>query len=132
MKNKKIHEIVPDSTVKATKDGYFYCETDPPHPHGEKRKDRKKRYVYLHRALMEQKLGRYLESDEQVDHKDGDLTNNDPSNLEVVKRGPHQKDHVTRGNKFWEKSPRNKPKKKKKASTNDLAYRVLIKYYSKS
>ncbi len=65
---------------------------------------------------MERELGRYLKPEEQVDHKDGDKTNNSPSNLELVKRGPHQKDHTNRGNHFWKKSPRNKPRKKKASS----------------
>ena len=128
MGKKKIHEIVEDSIIKATKGGYQYCVTDPPHPHGEKRKDRKKKYIYLHRAVMERELGRYLEPEEQVDHKDGDKSNNDPSNLVLVTRGPHQKDHVGRGNHFWKKSPRNK-KKKKKASTT-LINRVILRYFS--
>ena len=126
---KQIHKIVPCSIVKATKGGYLYCETDPPHPYGEKRKDRKKKYVYLHRAKKEIELGRYLKDDEQVDHKDKDKENNEPSNLVLVTRGPHQKDHVSRGNHFWKKSPRNKKKRKKKASTI-MVNRVLLSYLS--
>lgn len=126
----QLHKIVPGSIVKATKGGYYYCTTDPEHPYGEKRSDRKKKYVYLHRALMEIKLGRYLKDEEQVDHKDGDKSNNEPSNLVLVTRGPHQKDHVDRGNHFWKKSPRNKPKnksKKKKASV-EMINRVLMRF----
>lgn len=128
MAKKKLHEIDPDSIIKATKGGYLYCTTSPQHPFGERRKDRKKKYVYLHRAVMEQELGRYLDSDEQVDHKDGDKTNNKPSNLILVERGPHQKDHVHRGNHFWKKSPRNKPRKKKASSGAIL--RVIQRYLS--
>lgn len=128
MTTKKLHEIDPDSIVKATKGGYLYCTTSPEHPFGEKRKDRKKKYVYLHRAVMERELGRYLKPEEQVDHKDEDKTNNKPSNLILVKRGPHQKDHVDRGNHFWKKSPRNKPKKKRASS--QAAFRVIQKYLS--
>ena len=36
--------------------------------------------------LMEQKLGRKLTDDETVDHRDGDFTNDDPSNLRVRTR----------------------------------------------
>jgi len=109
----RLFKIDPGSTVKATRGGYYYCTTTPPHPHGEKRGDRKKKYVYLHRAKMEQHLGRYLKKNEQVDHKDGNKANNDLSNLVLKKRGPHQRDHALNGNKFWKHSPRTKPRKKK-------------------
>lgn len=46
--------------------------------------------VYEHRLIMELKLGRYLEPGEQVHHKDGDKTNNEPSNLALC---PDQKSH---------------------------------------
>lgn len=45
------------------------------------------------RILMEEKLGRPLEPYEDVHHKDGDLTNNDISNLEVQIHGEHQRMH---------------------------------------
>ena len=125
----KLFEIDPDSIVKATRGGYLYCTTTPPHPYGECRRDRNKKYVYLQRAIMERELGRYLEPGEQVDHKDGDKTNNEPSNLVLTKRGPHQKDHAdNRGNHFWKKSPMNKPRKKKASSGAVL--RVVQKYLS--
>lgn len=124
---KKLFDIDQDSVIKATKEGYLYCTTTPDHPNGEVRKDRKKRYVYLHRAMMEKHLGRYLEPDEQVDHKDKDKNNNAISNLVLVKRGPHQKDHVGRGNHFWEKSPLNKPRSKK---ASDMVLRVVSSYLS--
>jgi hypothetical protein len=120
----KIFEIDENSKVKATKGGYYYCTTTPPHPHGEKRK---KKYIYLHRAVMEQSLGRYLDPEEQVDHKDGDKSNNDISNLVLKKRGPHQRDHAHNGNHFWKKSPRNKPKNKT-ASIREAALRVVYQY----
>lgn len=109
---KKIFEIDKDSIVKGTGNGYMYCTTTPEHPHGEKRKDRKKKYIYYHRALLEQKLNRFLKPEEQADHKDGDLTNNTPSNLQIKMRGDHQKNHTERGNNFWKGSPRNKPGRK--------------------
>jgi transposase len=40
-------------------------------------------YVREHRLVMEQQLGRYLESGEVVDHIDGNTSNNDPSNLRL-------------------------------------------------
>lgn len=115
MAKKKIFEIDKDSIVKATKEGYYYCCTIPPHPNGEIRGDRKKRYIYLHRARLEQKLGRYLKQHEQVDHKDRDKSNNSPSNLVLKVQGEHQRDHANNGNSFWKKSPLNKPGAKRKA-----------------
>lgn len=126
-------KIIPGSIVKATRDGYLYCQTDPVHPHAEKRKDRKARYIYVHRVKMENKLGRLIDKDEQVDHKDGDKTNNDASNLVLIKRGPHQKSHAERGNHFWKTSPLNKPgcdmkKHKSKKTALDLSYEVILDY----
>ena len=123
MSKKKIFEIDPDSIVKATKGGYQYCTTTPPHPFGEQRGDRKKKYIYYHRAVKEQELGRFLKPHEQVDHKDGDKTNNNPSNLILTELGTHQKDHADNGNSFWKKSPMNKPKHKK--ASDEMIQRVL-------
>jgi len=125
MAPKMFDTINMDDVVKATKGGYLYVTTTPDHFYGEQRKDRKKKYVYLHRAVKEKELGRYLKPEEQVDHKDGDKTNNAPSNLEVKDLGPHQKSHaLERGNHFWKKSPRNKPGCKIK----EASYRVVLAY----
>jgi len=121
-------KIIPGSIIKATKDGYLYCQTEPVHPHSESRSDRKARYIYLHRVTMENHLGRLLTDKEQVDHKDKDKTNNKISNLELVTNGDHQRDHVSRGNHFWKKSPRNKPRKKK--ASQELIHKVLLRYLS--
>ena len=48
------------------------------------------------RILMEEKLGRPLEPNEDVHHIDGDVTNNQLDNLEVVLHGIHQKQHSTK------------------------------------
>lgn len=40
-------------------------------------------YVFEHRLVMEDKIGRFLHRDETVHHKDGDRLNNDSSNLEL-------------------------------------------------
>lgn len=40
-------------------------------------------YVRLHRMVMEEKLGRFLDPDEVVHHMDGNKENNDPDNLEL-------------------------------------------------
>lgn len=125
--DKPLFKILPGTRVKASGNGYYYVCTDPPHPQGLVLKDRNKKYIYEHIAQMELKLGRYLDlSIEQVDHKDEDKSNNDPSNLVLTTRGPHQKDHVDRGNHFWTKSPMNK---KRADFSPALAYRVLQKFF---
>ena len=130
-KSDKLFEIDEGSIVKASKQGYFYCTTTPPHPSGEQRKDRKKKYIYLHRAVMEQKLGRYLEPHEQVDHMDKDRTNNDPSNLQLVNFKEHQRAHATDGkHQFWKHSPRTKHRKKS-ASGETAAQRVVLAFLSR-
>ena len=111
----KILDIVKGGSQK-----YKYCVTDPPHPFGEVRKDRKKKYVYLHRAVIENELGRYLKPGEEVDHKDKDVTNNDPSNLQLRIVGEHQREHAHNGNHFWETSPKNKSKKASALSVVEL------------
>lgn len=129
----KLFEIDKDSIVSGTGGGYMYCTTTPPHPYGESRGDRKKKYIYYHRALLEKKLGRYLKHDEQADHKDGNKKNNTPENIILVNLGDHQKDHAkNRGNHFWKTSPMNKPKRKKKATSvsREAAQRVVLLYLS--
>jgi hypothetical protein len=54
----------------------IYC---PDHPNRRKHSP----YVLEHRLVMEQKLGRFLSPKEVVHHKNGDKTDNRPSNLEV-------------------------------------------------
>ncbi len=51
-------------------------------------------WVYEHRYVMESFLGRPLSSDEIVHHKDGDIYNNDISNLQLVTRSEHQAIHM--------------------------------------
>lgn len=48
------------------------------------------------RILVEQKLGRPLKPDEDVHHIDGNVDNNDISNLQVVNHGEHQREHSTK------------------------------------
>ena len=52
---------------------------------------RGKTNLYEHRVVMEEVLGRPLESNEVVHHIDGNRANNDPSNLQVMTRKEHDK-----------------------------------------
>lgn len=51
-------------------------------------------WVYEHRYVMECHLGRALSGSEIVHHKDGDIYNNDISNLEVLSRSEHNHLHM--------------------------------------
>lgn len=51
-------------------------------------------WVYEHRYVMECHLGRPLSKNEVVHHKDGDIYNNDISNLEVLSRSEHNHRHM--------------------------------------
>jgi len=53
------------------------------------------RRIREHRHVMEQVLGRELTPDEIVHHIDEDKSNNDPSNLKVINRSSHPKEHST-------------------------------------
>ncbi len=65
--------------------GYRYVRT-PGHPNGTKHGC----YVAEHRLVMEETLGRYLTTVEVVDHIDGNILNNDPSNLRIfASNGEH-------------------------------------------
>lgn len=62
---------------RSTDRGYILVKA-PEHPHATAAG-----YVREHRLVMEQMLGRYLEPGEVVDHIDGRVTNNHPSNLRL-------------------------------------------------
>lgn len=77
--------------------------------------------IRLHRYLMEQKLERKLMSDEIVHHKDGNMFNNDITNLEIVSRSEHSKKH-----------PENLPMKRKPVVQKDLKGNVVMVWGSAS
>lgn len=52
----------------------------PGHPHA-----MSNGYVYKHRIVMERHLGRYLDDDEQVIHRDGNKSNNKIKNLILMR-----------------------------------------------
>lgn len=57
-----------------------------------------------HRYIMEQHLGRKLNSKEVVHHKDGNPLNNNIDNLEVMAWGDHMRLHLlSRGQDFYKK-----------------------------
>lgn len=58
-------------------DGYVLLRT-PDHPYANHQG-----YVREHRLVMERMLGRFLEPGEVVDHRNGDKSDNDPSNLRL-------------------------------------------------
>ena len=52
------------------------------------------------RFIMEQHIGRKLSPKEDVHHIDGNPLNNDISNLKIIPRGKHQREHST---KYYDK-----------------------------
>jgi hypothetical protein len=73
------------------KDGYVivFC---PHHPHARKHT----RYMFEHRLVMEQKLGRYLSPNEVVHHKNRNKQDNRPENLELFQsNAAHLKHELT-------------------------------------
>lgn len=71
--------------------GYMYARTTPRHP-----KANKKGLYPLHRVIMENKLGRLLNDNEDVHHINEDKTDNSESNLEVMTRSAHAAHHAKR------------------------------------
>ena len=68
--------------------GYVYVRVHPDHPHAFGHG-----YCYEHIAKMVGYLGRALTIDEVVHHRDGDKTNNEIENLELLTRSEHAKLH---------------------------------------
>ncbi len=60
---------------------------------GEGRTYRKRNGRHEHRLVAEQTLGRPLKAGEIVHHIDGNIRNNDPSNLQVMTQAEHMRAH---------------------------------------
>lgn len=60
----------------------------------------KSKQVLEHRYIMEQHLGRKLQTSEHVHHKDHDGLNNNIENLEVISARDHQRVHLM-GTRKW-------------------------------
>lgn len=72
------------------KGGYVYLYV-PEHPAANR-----DGYVYEHRVIMEQKLGRYLTLQERVHHDNEIKTDNHPDNLILKEsQSAHKRDHGT-------------------------------------
>ena len=65
--------------------GYFACAVIY--------QDGSKAMVLQHREIMEEHLGRELDPDEVVHHKDENKTNNELTNLQVMSRVEHSRLH---------------------------------------
>jgi len=73
------------------KHGYILIKS-PDHPFANRHG-----YVREHRLVMEKKLGRYLTRLEVVHHKDKDVANNDPDNLELFSENAEHLKHELTG-----------------------------------
>jgi predicted nucleic acid-binding Zn ribbon protein len=69
---------------------------------GEGKAYRKLMNRHEHRVIMEQMIGRPLENGEVVHHKDGNIHNNDPENLELLpSQADHARKHSTKNRKCY-------------------------------
>lgn len=68
-----------ESWIASDRDGYVVCVAPSEHPHA-----RADGTILVHRLVMEQQLGRYLEEWEIVHHKNGIRADNRPENLELM------------------------------------------------
>lgn len=73
---------------KIIKTGDYLYALVPEHPNATKNG-----YVLLHRVIVENHLGRLLNSNEVVHHKDGNKRNNSIENLEILSPGEHTRLH---------------------------------------
>lgn len=79
---------------RITSEGYVAVRVAVDHPHGWGPSGLKNfRYAYEHHVVMMEVIGRPLNPDEIVHHRDGNRTNNVISNLELLTRSDHARLH---------------------------------------
>jgi len=76
------------------KDGYIVIVAPDDHPYPSETKASGLKYILEHRLVMETELGRYLEPEEVVHHKDENPSNNNIDNLQLF---ASQADHIREG-----------------------------------
>lgn len=128
MAKKPLFKIIPDSIVKGTGDGHLVCRTIPVHPGAFKLAEHKEPYVYLARVILENHLGKIIDTDKfEVHHKDENPANNAISNLVLTTTQDHARGH-SKKKKFWKKSPRTKPGQKRKSAQRVIeAFLIQVK-----
>lgn len=82
---------------KVIKKGDYLYALVPNHPNATKNG-----YVLMHRVVMENHLGRLLEKNEIVHHKDHNKLNNNIENLQVMDRVEHNRMHGSTGRNIIE------------------------------
>ncbi len=82
---------------------YDQCKLYGPYKRKDNRKhviliwpDGRKQTVSYPKYLTEIRLGRYLKPNETIDHIDGDFTNNDQTNIQILDRSEHVTNDVRR------------------------------------
>ncbi len=79
------------------RDGYVLVTVDQGHPYARQRPNRQGKIMFEHRHVMEQKIGRYLDPTEIVDHIDGLTLHNAPENLRIFASNGEHLRHTIQG-----------------------------------
>jgi len=105
-------------------DGYIKVAKPKDHPC-------KSRYVFLHRLIIEKKIGRYLEQTEVIHHKDGNKQNNAEENLELfLNQSKHAKEGLVSRRihkKLWLEGWLKEEYETKTRTLNDIALEIGCK-----